>query len=94
MPASGGYNSIRVVNLFAYRATDPAQLRRVDDPVGPEIGLPVLMFVGELAAAGQHRDQLPDSLVAAREQAVTTATLTAAGCLAGLVDAIQAVCRS
>jgi hypothetical protein len=68
------------------------------DPGGelgaPEVGLPVLMFAGELAAVvqpGEHRDQLPARLVAASEQAVTTATLTAAGCLAGLVDAIQAV---
>ena len=67
-----------------------------EDPGGelgaPEVGLPVLMFAGELAAAvqtGEHRDQLPDSLIAASEQAVTTATLTAAGCLAGLVDAVQ-----
>ncbi len=66
------------------------------DPGGelgaPEVGLPVLMFAGELAAVvqpGEHRDQLPSSLVAASEQAVTTATLTAAGCLAGLVDAVQ-----
>ncbi len=66
------------------------------DPGGelgaPEVGLPVLMFAGELAAAlqpGEHRDRLPDSLVAASEQAVTAATLTAAGCLAGLVDAVQ-----
>jgi hypothetical protein len=52
----------------------------------------VLMFAGELAAVvqpGGHREHLPDSLVAASEQAVTAATLTAAGCLAGLVDAIQ-----
>jgi hypothetical protein len=43
----------------------------------PEIGLPVLMFAGELAVVVQpaeHRDQQPDSLVAASEQAVTTAT--------------------
>jgi hypothetical protein len=66
------------------------------DPGGefgtPEVGLPVLMFADELAAVvqpGEHRDQLPASLVAASEQAVTTATLTAAGCLAGLVDAVQ-----
>ncbi len=66
------------------------------DPGGelgvPEVGLLVLMFAGELAAVvqpGEHRDQLPASLVAASEQAVTTATLTAAGCLAGLVDAVQ-----
>lgn len=66
------------------------------DPGGelgaPEVGLPVLMFAGELAAAlqpGEHRNQLPDSLVDASQQAVTAATLTAAGCLAGLVDAVQ-----
>jgi hypothetical protein len=29
-----GYGSAEVVNLFAYRATDPALLRTVDDPVG------------------------------------------------------------
>lgn len=77
--------------------TSAAARAMTDDPGGefgaPEIGLPVLMFAGELAAAiqSQHRDQLPAKLVAASEQAVTTATLTAAGCLAGLVDAIQAV---
>jgi hypothetical protein len=66
------------------------------DPGGelgtPEIGLPVLMFAAELAAViqpGQHRDQLPENLVAASEQAVTTAALTAAECLTGLVDAVQ-----
>jgi hypothetical protein len=60
----------------------------------PEIGLPVLMFAGELAAAvtpGHCREQLPASLVAASEHVVTAATLTAAGCLAGLVDAVQAL---
>ncbi len=65
-----------------------------DDLGAPEVGLPVLMFAGELAAAiqpGEFRDQLPANLVAACEQAVTTATATAAGCLAGLVDAVQAL---
>jgi hypothetical protein len=60
----------------------------------PEVGLPLLMFAGELAAAvqpGEFRDEIPGSLVAACEQAVTTATLTAAACLAGLVDAVQAL---
>ncbi len=67
---------------------------RGSDLGAPEVGLPLLMFAGELAAAvqpGEHRDQLPASLVAASEQAITTATFTAAGCLAGLVDAIQAM---
>ncbi len=31
-----GCGGIRVVNLFAYRATNPAELRRAIDPVGPE----------------------------------------------------------
>ena len=30
-----GYGGISVVNLFAYRATDPKLLRAVDDPIGP-----------------------------------------------------------
>lgn len=31
-----GFGELEVVNLYAYRATDPAELRRVADPVGPE----------------------------------------------------------
>lgn len=30
-----GYGSLRVTNIFAYRATDPARMRAVADPVGP-----------------------------------------------------------
>ena len=30
-----GYGGFRVVNLFAFRATDPRELRRAADPVGP-----------------------------------------------------------
>lgn len=30
-----GYGSFEVVNLFAYRATDPAELQKAGDPVGP-----------------------------------------------------------
>jgi hypothetical protein len=78
--------------------TSAAAQAITDDPDGglgaPEIGLPVLMFAGELAAIlqpGEHRDQLPASLIAASDQAVITATLTAAGSLAGLADALQAM---
>ena len=31
-----GYGGILVANLFAYRATNPDELRRVVDPVGPD----------------------------------------------------------
>ncbi|MBY9079534.1 DUF1643 domain-containing protein [Paenibacillus sp. HN-1] len=31
-----GYGSLEVVNLFAYRATDPDELKVCNDPVGPE----------------------------------------------------------
>lgn len=31
-----GYGELMVTNLFAFRATDPRDLKRVDDPVGPE----------------------------------------------------------
>ncbi len=30
-----GYGGVCMANLFAYRATDPGELRRVRDPVGP-----------------------------------------------------------
>ncbi|MSQ49275.1 MAG: DUF1643 domain-containing protein [Betaproteobacteria bacterium] len=30
-----GFGSIYITNLFAWRATDPAQMRAVQDPVGP-----------------------------------------------------------
>lgn len=30
------YSRVRVVNLFAYRATDPRELRWTDDPIGPK----------------------------------------------------------
>jgi hypothetical protein len=30
-----GHSALNVVNLYGWRATDPRELRRVDDPVGP-----------------------------------------------------------
>jgi hypothetical protein len=69
-----------------------------DDPGGelgtPEVGLPVLMFAGQLAAAiqpGEYRDQLPADLVAACEHVISTATVTAAASLAGLTEVVQAL---
>lgn len=31
-----GFGAFRVLNIFAYRATDPRDMRRATDPVGPE----------------------------------------------------------
>lgn len=31
-----GYSGIYIVNLFALRATDPRELKKADDPVGPK----------------------------------------------------------
>lgn len=31
-----GFGAFRVLNIFAYRATDPREMRRAADPVGPE----------------------------------------------------------
>lgn len=31
-----GYGALAVANLFSWRATDPRELRRASDPVGPE----------------------------------------------------------
>lgn len=31
-----GYGGFSVVNLFAYRSTDPQELKRVEHPIGPE----------------------------------------------------------
>jgi hypothetical protein len=63
-----------------------------DDLGRPEVGLTLVLFAGELASAvrpGEFRAELPAGLVAASEQTVTAATLAAAGCVAGLVDAVQ-----
>jgi hypothetical protein len=64
-----------------------------DDDLGaPELGLPLILFAGELATAlqpSEFRSELPANLVQVCEQTVTAATLAAAGCLAGLVETVQ-----
>ncbi len=63
-------------------ACDRGRHRRSRNELGaPELGLPVLMFASEPAAAiqpSEYRDQLPPSLVAACEQVINTTTITGA----------------
>lgn len=53
-----GYASLTVANLYAYRATDPAELKKVTDPVGPECDHYLEQCTGEasliVAAWGMH----------------------------------------
>lgn len=53
-----GYGGLDVVNLFAFRATDPADLRAAMEPVGPENDAMLVQACGEadciLAAWGVH----------------------------------------
>lgn len=74
---------------------DEALAQAAADDLGhPSVGLSLVMFAGELAAALRPIElgaQLPDQLVRVCEQTVTAAMLTAADCLAGLTDMIAAV---
>ena len=45
---SWGYGALRVVNLYAYRATKPDALKAVADPIGPEHAI---HFAGALHAS-------------------------------------------
>ena len=46
-----GYGSFEVINLYGFRATDPKELERADDPVGPRNDL--------VAEAAIHRCDMP-----------------------------------
>lgn len=63
-----------------------------DEPARPGVGLALLLFAGELASAlrpQQYRAGWPAELVGGCEQTVSTATLAAAGCLVGLMEAVR-----
>lgn len=53
-----GYPGLLIWNLFALRATDPAMLRKVDDPVGPQndaaIDLALSLCARTVLAWGNH----------------------------------------
>lgn len=68
-----GYGKLIMVNLFAFRSTDPSMLKRVEDPVGPDNDSYIQKCVSEsnlvIACWGNHgkllnRDKvLMDSLL-------------------------------
>ncbi len=65
-----------------------------DDPDQPGVGIEVVLFAGELAAAvraPEVRADLPASLVAEVEQTVTAAVAVAAECLTELMSALAAL---
>jgi hypothetical protein len=53
-----GFGALEVVNLFAWRATDPRELRRAHDPVGPRNDHVIAEAAGRshavIAAWGNH----------------------------------------
>jgi len=57
-----GYGAFQVVNIFAYRATDPTDMRRAADPIGPENDAAILQAAqwadDIICAWGSHGDHL------------------------------------
>ena len=64
---SMGYGSLWVVNIFAYRATDPRDMRRAEDPVGPGNDAAILeglawadRVICAWGTHGEHRGRGPE----------------------------------
>ena len=68
--AAWGYGGIYMLNLFAFRATDPAEMKKASDPVGPENYAKIAQFheVAGLtvAAWGVHGTFLDQDLCVSR----------------------------
>lgn len=59
-----GYGAFSVVNIFAFRATDPAELKRAKEPIGPGNAKTLedtILWANDILAAwgahGDHQDQ-------------------------------------
>lgn len=61
---AAGCGRLVVVNLFGWRATDPAELRRVADPVGPDNDAWIACAVAEPAAVVLPAGELAPTLAA------------------------------
>ena len=40
-----GFNGMRMLNIFAFRATDPARMKRAKDPIGPDNDQAILRYL-------------------------------------------------
>jgi hypothetical protein len=70
---------------------------QVDDPRRSVVGLTVVMFAGELAAAvrpGEFGGELSEQLIGVCAQTVTAAMLAAAGCLVEMVGMLQTLAET
>ncbi len=74
-----GYGAFRVCNIFAYRATDPREMRAVPDPVGPENDAAILDSLDwadrVICAWGTHGAHLDRGPEVARKLRAAGATL-------------------
>ncbi len=78
-----GYGGFTVVNLFAWRETSPARLKRAANPVGPENDAQIALASREcdaiLAAWGVHGDHLDRAAQVAALLSQSATPLTALG---------------
>lgn len=70
-----GFGGFRVTNIFAWRDTDPRNMRRADDPVGPQNDVTLMNgaeWADQIIAAwgthGAHRNRGPDVLARLLQQ--------------------------
>lgn len=83
-----GFGAFRVCNIFAWRETDPAKMRRADDPVGSENDVAISAgcawadtVVCAWGSHGEHLDRGPavEVLMRANRSDLTCLGLTKAG---------------
>ncbi len=83
-----GYGAFRVCNIFAWRETDPAKMRRAEDPVGAANDAAILeacdwadAIVCAWGSHGEHLDRgrAVETLVRGTGRTVTSLGLTKAG---------------
>ena len=78
-----GFSALEVVNLFAYRATDPKRLKKFSHPVGPENDAILLqtasnseMVICAWGGHGDHRNRHQEVRNALRDNGIKTYVLS------------------